>query len=126
MTARPPEAERRPTDWRSPTALRLHAALIAGLALSAAGTWIEWRRAFDGRAVAWVYAFEWPLLAAMGTYLWWQLLHGRDTLAGRVRARPARPRRRAPIDPDDPELIAWQRYPQQLHAVDPPGGPPSP
>lgn len=123
----------RPTDddaaahpgihWFSGPSLRLHAALAAGLALSGGATWLEWTRAHAGHAVAWVYTFEWPLFAVLGTVLWWRLLH--------ADARPARRGDRAPDSASgpgaaaaDPDLLAWQAYLARLHETDPPGGPP--
>ncbi len=103
--------------WTSGPALRLHAALVAGLALCAAATWLEWTRAHAGHAVAWVYTFEWPLFAVLGTYLWWRLLHADVTTT------PPAPREDGGTHPD-PELLAWQAYLDRLHRLDPPGGPP--
>jgi hypothetical protein len=111
-----------PIRWFSGPAVRLHAAMLAGVALAGAATWLEWTRAREGHAIAWVYTFEWPLFALLGLYLWWRLLHpharpgpppGPATDAGDSRARP------------DPELLAWQAYLARLHEVDPPGGPPA-
>jgi hypothetical protein len=105
--------------WLSGPALRLHAALCAGVALSAGATWLEWTRARQGHAVAWVYTFEWPLFAVLGIYLWWRLLHAEVQQPGRSRRAP---------DPGDaaadPGLLAWQAYLARLHEADPPGGPP--
>lgn len=120
---RPPDATGEPAprpsprvSLTSPAALRLHAALLAGLALAGTATWLEWTRARAGHAVAWVYAFEWPLFAVLGTYLWWRLLHAEGAAA---------PEKSPVPDPSaDPELLAWQAYLDRLHAADPPGGPP--
>lgn len=105
--------------WLSGASLRLHAALVAGLAGAAFATWFEWTRAQSGHEVAWVYTFEWPLLAAFGVHLWWRLLPAE---------RPAE----GPGDPGDqpggdsvaapdPDLAAWQDYLSRLHEADPPG-----
>jgi hypothetical protein len=105
--------------WLSGPALRLHAALAGGLALSGGATWLEWTRARDGHAIAWVYTFEWPLFAVLGTYLWWRLL--------RADGRPERGPDRRPETGGaeaDPDLLAWQAYLARLHETDPPGGPP--
>jgi hypothetical protein len=111
--------------WLSRHALRLHGILLAGLTLCALASYLEWSRALEGHTIAWVYAFEWPLFAVLGTGMWWRLLRS-ETDKRRPQTRPDR-RRRASSDvpPDDPELIAWQRYLERLHAHDPPGGPPS-
>ena len=106
--------------WLSGPSLRLHAALAAGLTLSGAATWLEWTRAHDGHAVAWVYTFEWPLFALLGIGLWWRLLRA-DARSAR---RPARPPRPGPAHPGDPDLLAWEAYLARLHESDPPGGPP--
>jgi hypothetical protein len=109
---------------RSRAALRLHGTLAAGLLLCAAASWIEWHRALDGHVIAWVYAFEWPFFAVFGTWMWWRLLHGDDR--PRRNLRPERAGRQpARIPQDDPDLLAWQSYLEQLQAQDPPGGPPS-
>ena len=94
--------------WWSVGALKLHLTLVAGLALCAVASWIEWHRALDGVALAWAYAFEWPLFAVLGTWLWWRLLHGEPP-----RRRP--PRRRNDIADDDPGLVAWREYLTELH-----------
>lgn len=108
---------RGPVHWLAPTSLRLHAALVVGLGGAAFATWFEWTRAHAGHQVAWVYTFEWPLLAAFGVHLWWRLLRS---------DRPADPPLPEPGDdaaaPDeDPGLIAWQAYLDRLHEADPPG-----
>ncbi len=99
------------TDWWSAGAVKLHLTLLAGLALCAVASWIEWHRALDGVTLAWAYAFEWPLFAVMGTWLWWRLLHGDPP-----RRRPKR--RRAVIADDDPGLVAWREYLAELNGGD--------
>lgn len=101
--------------WWSRTALKLHVALLAGLALCAVASWVEWRRALDGHLVAWAYAFEWPLFAMLGLWVWWRLLHERPLHRER---RPSRRRARATIGDDDPGLVAWRAYLADLHAAD--------
>jgi hypothetical protein len=105
--------------WFSGPSLRLHAALASGVALSSGATWLEWTRAREGHAIAWVYTFEWPLFAVLGIYLWWRLLHPEEKrVPGSAGAAET-----GDVEPD-PELLAWQAYLAGLHAVDPPGGPP--
>ena len=104
--------------WLSGPSLRLHAALAIGVALSGGATWLEWTRAREGHAIAWVYTFEWPLFAVLGGYLWWRLLHPEEKRApGSAEAAEA-----GSAEPD-PELLAWQAYLARLQAADPPGGP---
>ena len=106
--------DREPVQWRSRTALKLHVTLLAGLALCAVASWIEWRRALDGRTIAWVYAFEWPLFAVLGTYAWWRLVHEDEPRRRRTRRSP-----RTRIADDDPGLVAWRAYLDDLHAHEP-------
>jgi hypothetical protein len=111
---------RQPVDWLSGPSLRLHAALAVGLAGAAFATWFEWTRAHAGHEVAWVYTFEWPLLAAFGVHLWWRLLRG-------DRRRPEDPlpddgeAPQAEVAEPDAGLAAWQAYLDRLHRADPPG-----
>jgi hypothetical protein len=104
-----------------PQALRLHATMVAGVAGCAAAGWFEWTRALHGHEIAWVYAFEWPLFAVMGVYVWWKLLHA-DAGGETPRSTPARP---VAGEPEDEGLAAWEDYLARLHAVDPPGAPPA-
>jgi hypothetical protein len=117
-------------------ALGLHLALCFGLAVSTAGTWVEWHRAGSGHEVAWGYAVEWPLIGAFCVYLWWRLLaEDRRTLLHPSEAtrpnglprstRTARIVRGGAVPADDPGLLAWNAHVAALHAADPPGGPPA-
>lgn len=108
-----PEAVDRPIDWWSRPSLRLHAVLVLGLAGCAVASVIEWRRALSGHTLAWVYAFEWPLFAVVGTWVWWRLLRGDDRPTHRRDAAPT-----AESDVPDVGLIAWQDYLDRLHAAD--------
>jgi len=92
--------------------------LIGGNALCLLAGWFEYTRAEQGHAVAWVYVFEWPLYAVLGSYIWWRV--GRPDR--RRRDRPAR--RGDRIDPDDPDLQAWQAYLARLDSGDEAGRPP--
>jgi hypothetical protein len=108
--------------WLSAPSLRLHAALAAGVGMSVGATWLEWTRAQDGHAVAWVYTFEWPLFAVLGIVLWWRLLHA-DAGTG-PEPVPTPETAATGTGPADPDLLAWQAYLARLHEADPPGGPP--
>jgi len=109
-----------PVRWTAGPALRLHAVMAVGVAAASFATWFEWTRALSGHDVAWVYTFEWPLLAAFGIYLWWRLLH-----ADRQDPDAAPTREPATVGEDTAEpdagLADWQAYLARLHAVDPPG-----
>lgn len=98
--------------------VRLHIPFLVGVSGCLFAGWFELNRALAGREVAWVYAFEWPLFAILGTGIWWRLMHDNP------------PGRDVPDDPPaatqpDPGLVAWQQYLAELRAADPPGGPPS-
>jgi hypothetical protein len=110
--------------------VRKYLPLFLGLPGCLAAGWFELTRALGGREIAWIYTFEWPLYAVVGTYMWWQIWHrepaarsARDSAVGRRHgrriARPVSDR----LD-DDPGLAAWQQYLANLEALDPPGGPP--
>ena len=51
---------------------RLHIPFVIGVPGCLFAGWFELTRALAGRQVAWVYAFEWPLFAILGTYIWWR------------------------------------------------------
>lgn len=98
------------------TRVRLHLPVLLGVPGCLAAGWFELGRATAGRAVAWVYAVEWPMFAVMGVYIWWRLLHAPAEPVPRqepVRCTPAA----------DPALAAWQEHLAGLQAADPPGGP---
>ncbi len=108
-------------------------ATMAGL------TWWQASRALSGNTLSYVYAFEWPLLAGVVVYMWWDLLHERPDRASVRRReaapgvstngasangasangtataepRPAAPRYR---DEEDEALAAYNRYLAQLNA----------
>lgn len=105
------------TDGRWSYALRLHLPFLVAASGCLFAGWFELTRALAGRQVAWVYAFEWPLFAILGTYIWWRLWHEsppRLVISEEPNA----------IDRADPGLVAWQQYLAELQAADPPGGPP--
>lgn len=118
--ARAPDPRPRGIAWFSPPALRLHGVAVLGVTACVVATRIEWSRAVGGHGIAWVYSFEWPIFAIMGTYLWWKLLMATAPEgASRLRA----PSQAASTAVVDPELEAWRAYLRRLHATDPPGGP---
>jgi hypothetical protein len=108
--------------------LRKYGPLVVGLPGCLLAGWIELTRALDGHQIAWVYAFEWPFFAVVGTYIWWRTWHP-PAIEGRLpdSAHVAAPSTGVPgaeSSSVDPELEAWERYLARLHAADPPGEPP--
>src|SRR5437879_2248716 len=57
--------------------------MIVLVATMAGLTWWQASRALTGNTLSYVYAFEWPLLAGVVVYMWWDLLHERPDRAGR-------------------------------------------
>jgi hypothetical protein len=55
--------------------------MILLVATMAGLTWWQASRALSGNTLSYVYAFEWPILAGVVVYMWWDMLHDR---AGRV------------------------------------------
>lgn len=70
------------SSWLSGRAIRLHVAMIVLVATMAGLTWWQASRALSGNTLSYVYAFEWPLLAGVVVYMWWDLLHDRPRRAG--------------------------------------------
>jgi hypothetical protein len=125
-----------PGGWWSRTARKLHLTLAIALPGCLAAGWFELTRALNGREIAWVYAFEWPLYGVLGIYMWWRLLHtepGRESFVDEDLTPTAAEH---VVEEDatslndlvlavDPELAAWQAYVRKLQKVDPPGAPPT-
>lgn len=106
-------------------ALHVTGAVVIPLCL-AAGL-VELSRARGGNQLSWGYAVEWPVIAGYGIYLWIKLARERSA-AARGDAAPPRPPAPTSAEPggaEDPGLAAWQAYLADLHAADPPGGPPA-
>ena len=129
------------SSWLSPRAVLLHVTMIVLVATMAGLTWWQASRALSGNALSYVYAFEWPLLAGVVVYMWWDLLHERPDRAhrgqegspdgraagaagaatnghrtngtGTPEPRTAGPRYR---DDEDEELAAYNRYLAELNA----------
>jgi hypothetical protein len=121
------------STWLSPRAALLHVTMVLLVATMAGLTWWQTSRALSGNTLSYVYAFEWPLLAGVVVYMWWDLLHDRPDRSRREEARPggqarasastngsatahpgpAVPRLR---DEDDEALAAYNRYLAELNA----------
>lgn len=108
--------DRRRERWSS--VVQLHIPLLLGVSGCLLAGRFELSRALAGRQVAWVYAFEWPLFAVLGTYIWWRMWHDSPPRRVVTEDPPA-------TDQTDPGLLAWREYLANLQAADPPGGPPS-
>jgi hypothetical protein len=59
--------------------------MILLVATMAGLTWWQASRALSGNTLSYVYAFEWPLLAGVVVYMWWDMLHERPDRGGRPR-----------------------------------------
>ena len=114
----------RPVRLEGREAVRLHAVLVAGLALCAAAFTIELWRALDGNTFSWMYVFEWPIFAGFAVYMWWHLLHGTDRVRrpekgdGHGADSPGPPRSPASSPDADAKLEAWNRYVREIEAGD--------
>ncbi len=108
-------------DPFSLSALRFHVPLLIGIALCTFAGLFELSRARAGHTIAWVYTFEWPAFAVVGTYIWWQMI----TNAEASRPSGPVPGAQQPDLADDPGLAAWRQYltdverREQVHGVDP-------
>jgi hypothetical protein len=124
---------RNASRWRN--FWQLHVPLVLVLALCAAATIIEVRRAGDGVWRAWIYMIEWPIIAGLTIWIW-----HRYRTEGNVSKSPfvqrisqawkqlvdqAAALREEPETPVDPELAAWQSYQDELRTKQQPGLPPS-
>jgi hypothetical protein len=109
--------------------------MILLVATMAGLTWWQASRALSGNTLSYVYAFEWPLLAGVMVYMWWDMLHERPDRGGRRQERvrdastngaavgtngaatpevtPVVPKYR---DNEDEELAAYNRYLAELNA----------
>lgn len=117
----------------------LHVPLILVLALCTYATVVEVGRAAEGVTRAYVYSIQWPLIGIFAIFVWnhyrkhgsltksftryWRERTAKITaeaekLEDRIAPQPV-------ISPEDPQLEAWDRYLDELHHEDPPGGPPS-
>jgi len=92
---------------RGGAALRLHFALLFGLALCAAAFKFELSRAIGGNSLSWAYVGEWPFFAGFGVYFWWFIFSGKER----------RPRKGhvATVAPEFANMAAqWQAHQREL------------
>ena len=110
----PPPAPAGPRS-RARDLWQLDIPMVFGVALCTFFTIIELRRAGEGFWRAWVYTFEWPMIAAFIVWIWWRYKHEGNLTKGMVRRWRQRVERyqresRAEQSSDDPELAAWRRH----------------
>ena len=108
------------TPTRGPT-WGVHLTAVIALAVSAGAGLFELQRARSGNTLSWFYAFEWPGFGAAGAFVWITLI--REGRAGPKGAAHSTPPEEPEPEPDA-GLAAWRDYLAELHAADPPGGPP--
>jgi hypothetical protein len=105
----------------------LHVAGAVLVPLCVAAGVFEFGRARSGHELAWGYTVEWPLIAGYGVYVWIRLARERAR-GGRDEQHQEQQQERSASTPApdtaDEQLAAWQAYLADLHAADPPGGPP--
>jgi hypothetical protein len=117
---------------------QLDVPLVVVLLLCTGITVVEARRAGDGVWRAWIYMFEWPLIAAFTIWIWHRFrtegnpVRGtaqrwRDRVAAyeaEAAAQDAPDEEPSAVEQDpDPAISAWQEYQRDLHRREPPGGP---
>lgn len=101
--------------------------LVLVLIICTVITVIEIGRAGDGVWRAWVYSFEWPLIALFAIWMWWRFRtegNPASSAARRWRERVAQYESEAQVAAQaehDPQLRAWLDHVDELHRHDPPG-----
>jgi DNA-binding transcriptional regulator of glucitol operon len=109
--------------WFSRRAVLLHLTAIVVVPGCIFLGWWQVTRAISGNTLSWAYAFEWPLFACYGVYMWWKLVHEQpDPTAsaeagGASRSEPAAPADKEEEEEDE-ELAAYNRYLAELSAAD--------
>ena len=123
------------STWLSSRAILLHLTMTVLVAAMAGLTWWQASRALSGNTLSYVYAFEWPLLAGVVVYMWWDMLHERPDRGSRQARRAAAASTNgvaastngavaaeaSPVvtryrDDEDEELAAYNRYLAELNA----------
>ena len=113
--------------------------LVLVLVLCTVITVIEYRRANEGVWRAWIYLFEWPLIAAFAVWMWYRFTHEgsgggfvrrwkervarfeaeADAQERDERAAQADEARRVQ-EANDPQLQAWREYQRSLREQEQP------
>ena len=95
-------------------------ALLAVGGMLALGYW-QYRRAMAGNALSWAYTFEWPIFAVFGVVFWAKTIRDEfrppdtDEVADHPEhavgvAADARGKELMVIEPEDPDLAAYNAY----------------
>ena len=119
-------ADEKPARDRKRDFWQLDLPLVLVLILCTVLTIVEIRRAGDGNWRAWVYSFEWPLIAAFAIWIWARFRaegNPAKAAARRWRANIERFEREAAVEEQaqhDPELRAWRDYVRDLEDEEPP------
>jgi hypothetical protein len=103
--------------WLSRRSLGLHAAVTLWVPACLFAGWWQVTRALDGNGLSYLYSVEWPVLALVGVWIWWSLVHTDPDTVGaraqrrmeeaRVRAGEVAPRPQRRRDEEDEELAAY-------------------
>lgn len=125
--------DQRPPRNRKRDFWQLDVPLALVLILCTTLTIIELSRATDGIWRAWVYTFEWPMIAAFCIWMWHRFRTEGNPVKGataRWKAKVAQYEAEAKVDDaaaePDPELDAWRAHVEEMKREDPPGLPDQP
>lgn len=88
---------------------RIHLGLVLAELICIPAFIFELSRALSGNELSWAYVFEWPVLGLYAIYMWRKMLHD-EREEGVVKD--------VVVQPDDPELQAWNEYLSKLHSSD--------
>ena len=110
----PPEPSTPRPHSRKRDLWQLDIPMVFGVALCTFLTIVEARRAGEGFWRAWVYTFEWPLIAAFILWIWWRYKHEGQITKSTIRRWRQRVERyerdaREADSTDDPGLAAWRQ-----------------
>ena len=61
--------------WLSRRAIVFHVEFVVLASGCLVAGWWQVTRALAGNGLSWFYSFEWPVLAGLGAWGWWHLIH---------------------------------------------------
>lgn len=102
---------------------QLDVPLAVVLVLCTVITVIEYRRANEGVWRAWIYLFEWPMIAGFAIWIWYRFKHEGGGFVQKWKSRVAQYEAEADAqdrartvtdDPEDAELAAWRQQQRAL------------